>query len=272
MYWFNWKYLQYCSWYDELPLDSIRKGTITAGGGTTNNSVTVTWGAAGTGHVTLNYTNGSGCTAAAATDQAITINALPTPAITGSTTLCAGSTGNVYTTAGGMSNYQWTVTGGTVAGGGTTSDNSVTVTWGASGTGHVILNYTNGNGCTAASATNQSITINALPAITVHPADITIFAAENTSFSVTATGTAITYQWYENQGLGWNSLSNSGVYSNVTTATMNITAATLSMNGYQYRCEVSGTCTPAAVSNAALLTVNTTATVEINGFDYHLCR
>ena len=37
-----------------------------------------------------------------------------------------------------------------------------------------------------------------------------------------------------------------GYDSTVTTATMNLASAPNSMNTYQYRCVVSGTCTPAA--------------------------
>jgi len=53
-------------------------GTITAGGGTTDNTVTVTWNTAGPQTVAVNYTNGTSCTAAAATVYNVTVNSLPT--------------------------------------------------------------------------------------------------------------------------------------------------------------------------------------------------
>ncbi len=53
----------------------------------------------------------------------------------------------------------------------------------------------------------------------------------------------------------YTDLSNGGYYSNVTTPTMNITGAQLALNGYLYRCKVSGNCTPVVYSNGALLTV-----------------
>lgn len=92
------------------------------------------------------------------------------------------------------------------------------------------------------------------PVITTHPVVLTICAGANASFNVTATGAGLTYQWQEYIS-SWNNLSNAGIYSNVTTATMNITGATAGMNGYQYRCIVSGTYPPPATSNAAVLTV-----------------
>src|SRR5271157_5352051 len=57
----------------------------------------------------------------------------PACTITGPVTVCAGSTGNVYTTDPGLSPYTWSVTGGTITAGGTTADNTATVTWNTAG-------------------------------------------------------------------------------------------------------------------------------------------
>lgn len=100
-------------------------------------------------------------------------------------------------------------------------------------------------------------TIYAVPAISVHPENKTIAKLQSTTFSVTASGYAIGYQWQvkTSGGSSWADLANNTTYSGVTTPTMTISNAPLSMNGYQYQCKVSGTCTPVAYSNAALLTV-----------------
>ena len=116
-----------------------------------------------TGHIFVNYTNSNGCTAASATDQSVIINAQPAPSIAGNTTVCSGSTGNVYSTTPGMSNYLWTINGGAITAGGGNANSTVTVTWGAAGTSHVLLNYTNSSGCAATTPTDLSVTINALP-------------------------------------------------------------------------------------------------------------
>jgi hypothetical protein len=94
-------------------------------------------------------------------------------------------------------------------------------------------------------------------------AAITICEAQNTSFSVVANGTALTYQWQVSTdgGANYSNLANGGVYSGVTTATLNITGATVSMNNYRYRVIISGTCTPAVTSTAGTLTVNQAITV-----------
>jgi hypothetical protein len=67
----------------------------------------------------------------------------------------------------------------------------------------------------------------------------------------------VIYQWQVDAGSGFVNLSNTGVYSGVATATLNLTGVTSSLNGYLYRCQVSNpTCTTPATSMAANLTVN----------------
>ena len=143
----------------------VTGGTITAGGTINDNTVTVTWtGAAGT--VSVNYNNATNCTAAAPAVNNVTINPLPVPTITGNAAACLNSTGNIYTTEAGMSNYTWIVTGGTITAGGTINDNTVTVTWtGAAGT--VSVNYNNATNCTAAAPAVNNVTINPLPVPTI---------------------------------------------------------------------------------------------------------
>ncbi|MEI6681394.1 MAG: T9SS type A sorting domain-containing protein [Bacteroidota bacterium] len=141
-------------------------GTITAGA--TTNAITVTWGTTGAKTVTISYTNAFGCTAATPSSYAVTVNALPTPTITGTATACQGATGVVYTTQAGMTNYVWTVSaGGTVTAGGTATSNTVTVTWSGSGAQTVKVNYANANGCVAATATTYNVTVNPTPVPTI---------------------------------------------------------------------------------------------------------
>ena len=143
-------------------------GTITSGGGTTNNTVTVTWTTAGAQTVSINYTNSDGCTAAAPTVYNVTVNPEAVPTITGPTPVCLNSTGNVYTTESGMTNYLWSVSaGGTITAGGGTTNNTVTVTWTTAGAQTVSVNYTNPSGCTAATPTVYNVTVNALPVPTI---------------------------------------------------------------------------------------------------------
>ena len=101
------------------------------------------------------------------------------------------------------------------------------------------------------------------PSISVQPASSGICTNNNTSFSVSAGGDALTYQWQEDQGGGFANLSDAGVYSGSTTSTLSITGATTGMNGYHYRVVISGTCTPTATSNGlAMLSVTDPPTLS----------
>ena len=95
------------------------------------------------------------------------------------------------------------------------------------------------------------------PVITANPANRTICAGGNTTFTVGASG-ATSYQWYQNSGSGFIALTNTAPYSGVTTNTLTITGATAAMNGYQYRAVASGS--GSATSNAGTLTVTSIST------------
>jgi hypothetical protein len=139
-------------------------GTITSGGTVTDNSVTVTWNTAGVRSVSVNYKNSSGCISPVPATYPVTVNPLPVPTIIGPNTVCAG-TSKVYSTQTGMTNYKWVISsGGTIVSGGTTSDNTVTIVWNTPGNENVSINYTNSNGCSAASPTVYNVTVNSLPA------------------------------------------------------------------------------------------------------------
>jgi hypothetical protein len=123
---------------------------------------------AGTQSVSVNYINSNGCSAFTPTIYPIFVNALPVPVITGPSTVCVGSSGNVYTTQSGMANYIWNVSpGGNITAGGTTTSNTVTVTWNSAGTQTVSVNYTNANNCTGSTSTVNNVTVNPLPVPTI---------------------------------------------------------------------------------------------------------
>ncbi|AWK03428.1 hypothetical protein HYN56_04005 [Flavobacterium crocinum] len=125
---------------------------------------------------------------------------------------------------------------------------------------------------------STSFTVNATntaPSITTQPSSSAICVGSNTSFSVVGAGTGVSYrwQWRANSSGTFANVPNSGVYSNVATATMNITGATTGMNGYQYRVVVSGTCTPTVNSDVVTLTVNPNlaASVSISAPSTTIC-
>ena len=112
----------------------------------------------------LNQTSGT-CGTVITNTVKITVNPLPVPTITGDTPVCVTTSGSVYTTEAGMTNYSWIVSaGGTITAGGTATSNTVTVTWNSAGPQSISVNYINANTCTATTPTVATITVNALPA------------------------------------------------------------------------------------------------------------
>jgi uncharacterized protein (TIGR02145 family) len=137
-------------------------GAITSG--STTNAITVSWTVAGTQTVSVNYTDGNTCTAVNPTIYNVTVHALPVPSIAGPGAMCLNTSGS-YSTETGMTGYTWTVTGGTITGGSGT--NTVTVDWTSTGTQTLTVNYTDGNGCTAGTATSYTVQVNTLPVPTI---------------------------------------------------------------------------------------------------------
>jgi M6 family metalloprotease-like protein len=104
------------------------------------------------------------------------------------------------------------------------------------------------------------------PSISANPADRTVRTGTTASFSVTASGTSLTYQWQISTN-GGSAFANVTAGTGGTTATYT-TAATISTdNGSKYRCIVSGACLPTATSTAATLTVTNATVLLSEGFE-----
>ena len=179
------------------------------------------------------------------------------------------SSGMSYTNeSGGEITFSWANTNALNLGSGTMFElvftsavGSAFVNWNTSVTGNCEFSDVYGN---IINSTYANGTINTLPppAIASNPADKSILAGQNTSFSVSGSGSGLGYQWQisTNGGSSWGNLSNTAPYSGVTSSTLYITAATQGMSGCKYRCSVYGTCPPSVISNPASLTVTTPPT------------
>ena len=224
----------------------------------TSDSVTVDFDSSATsGDLSVSASNT--CGTGIARTIGITVNSTPNQPLnftTSSSTVCAGQTGISYIVPfDPFVTYNWSYSGNdvTITNGNT---NDVIVDFSVSATSG-DLSVMASNACGASALRTLSVIVSgSVPSILSQPSDSSIFIGTNASFSVTATGAGLSYQWQMNQGFGFNNLFDGGVYSNVTTTTMNITGATLSMNGYQYRCSITGTCPPVAISNSAILSVS----------------
>ncbi len=96
--------------------------------------------------------------------------------------------------------------------------------------------------------------------------DVSICANGNASFTVTAGGNPIEYQWQVSTdgGTTYANITNGGVYSGATSPTLDLTNVPTSFNGNLYRCLLNVTaCSSTATSDDATLTVNPNPTVSL---------
>jgi len=107
------------------------------------------------------------------------------------------------------------------------------------------------------------------PVIGTQPtAGSAICVGANKTFTVAATGTTLTYQWYENttnSNVGGTALANAGVYGGVTTASLILTTPLVSLSGKYYYVIVKSAGACPVSSNAVLLTVNALPVVSVTG-------
>jgi len=146
--------------------------TVTGAALVTNAStsaVTVNWGpyTASPGTLTVTeHINATGCEVTTAVYSVI-LQQRPVPTLTGAQTVCDQTTGNLYQTEPLMSNYTWTISGGSFSSGGTGTSNTATVTWNTPGSQWIQVNYINGLGCPGFPAKQIPVTVNPLPVSTI---------------------------------------------------------------------------------------------------------
>lgn len=226
----------------------------------------------------------NGVCAPAATSNAAVLSVNTAPVVTSqpvNSTICMGdnTSFSVAATGAGLT-YQWQVNDNSTGWMNVTNtgiySNATTATLNITGAGANVNNYkyrmiVNGTCVPNATSAMAALTINTPPVIATQPVNMATCPGGNAMFSVVATGTALTYQWQVNTGSGWTNLSNTGIYSGVTTASMSITGAGNMQNGYQYRVMISGTCTPAATSNAVTLNINTLPAITTQPVSQVVC-
>ena len=176
--------------YSTTPGMSFYEWQVSPGGriigSSTASSVTVKWDNGGAQWVSVNYTLPlTGCRAAIATVLPVQI-LVPAPVIeSGPTSVCVGSTGNIYTTQEAGINYQWTVSGGTITEGAGT--NSITVTWTSTGTNRsVSVNYSTSYGCFGEAPDTRIVDVKPLPVVTISSTASIVCAASSGNVYTTA--------------------------------------------------------------------------------------
>jgi gliding motility-associated-like protein len=164
-------------------------------------------------YIVVALNGATGCNDTMNGNAIIIVNPLPIPTITGIDTACYGTIGDIYKTDTGMTNYVWTVIGGTITAGGTATSDSVVVTWNTIGSDTIKVNYTDTNGCKAATATIFKVKVYPLPVpIITGPNQV----CAGTTGNIYATDTGMTgYNWYVSSG--GSIISGSGTDSIIVT-------------------------------------------------------
>ncbi len=184
---------------------------------------------------------------------AIVVNVTATPGapvVTTPVSLCEGSAATALTATG--TNLLWYTT----ATGGTGSSIAPIPTTSAVGSTTYFVSQT--TGICEGPRTAIVVNITAAPSITTQPLDITSCTTSAT-FTVTASGTSLTYQWFltTDGGLIYNPIAGA------TLATLTINGLTTAQANYKYRVVVSsGTCAT-ATSNIVTAKVGTNPVVVL---------
>jgi hypothetical protein len=238
----------------------VTNGTVTSGGGNTN-SITISWLNVGAKNITINYQNANGCSGAVA----VSVANAPSPAlpvISGNTTVCLGSTSNVYTTqsGSGQHDYVWTINGGSITSGGTLLDNTATVTWNTAGAKSISVNFDDINGCSPASPTVYPVTVKVLPSATISG---TLAVCQNSgthNIKFTGSNGLSPYTYTYN--------INGGANTTISGGTVNFAASSLTPGIFTFNLvsvqESSANACSQTVSGSATLTVNPLPVVVTN--------
>lgn len=172
-------------------------GTIVSGGGSNDNTATIQWNIPGFQSLSVNYSNQNGCIALNSTFYPVSVNQLPIPTITGPANACLGSVATSYSTEPGMTNYLWSISpGGTIISG--VNNNSVTVVWNMIGSQFIAVNYTNANGCSAASNSIYPVTVYPIPKPTISGPNTALCSDPNNIYT-TQPGMS-NYHWFVPSG------------------------------------------------------------------------
>ena len=266
-----------------LVLTGTPAGGVFSGNGVSGNAFYPSLAGLGVQTVTYTYNDGNGCDASCSDS----LRVYDFPQVTqqpNDVQVCPGDNASFTVAALGLGlTYQWQVNDGN----GFVNVNNVGIYTGAATNtltltgvppsldGYQFNCVITGATClTVTSSTTVTITENPSPTINTQPVDYAACVGDNAVFSVSASGTSLTYQWQVNTGSGFVGIFSGGVYSGATTNTLNITGFTSGMDGYQYQCIVTGTvnCTSNSTSNIATLTETTSPNVITQPVSQSICE
>jgi len=178
--------------------------------------------------------------------------------ISGLSEVCQGEAGVIYSIEPieNATAYNWNLPPG------------ATITNGAN-TANITVSFSNSanNGAVSVSGSNSCgqgivseplyVIVNEIPEIVLQPVSPqAVYAGSGeATFTLQASGYGLSWQWQEFI-THWNDLNENELYAGVNTDTLHIINPAILMNGYRYRCVVSGQCDPPVITDGnAILTV-----------------
>ena len=188
------------------------------------------------------------------------------------TTVCIGNNASFSVNAGGTNpTYQWQVS----TDGGVNYTNII----GAVSQTLTLTNVTSSlnnnryrvlvsNTCPSTVTSDAAtLTANTPAAISVQPSDVSVCVGSNATFTVTATGSANTYQWQVSTDAGATFSNISGA----TSTTLNLGAVNSTFNGNRYRLVISS-CSPTPLnSSSVILNVSNQASISVQPTNTPAC-
>jgi hypothetical protein len=189
----------------------------------------------------------------------------------GNQAVCPGGSASFSVAASGASvSFQWRKNSTPLSNGGNISGADTTMLTinpvGAGDAGSYDAVATSSLGITATSSA-ATLSLKAAPAITSSPTNVTVCESQSASFTASATGEGISFQWRRNQ----LPLSNGGSITGANSPMLTINP-TVAGDAGSYDVVVSGDCSPPATSSAATLTVNTAPTISSDPANQTACE
>ncbi len=189
------------------------------------------------------------------------------------TTVCEGAAASFSITASGTNNaYQWqssTDNGNTwnnISGATGTSYSIAAASASQNGTQYRVMI----SSCSPSAIYSNpaTLTVSNLASITTQPANTPACTGSTANFSVSASGSSLTYQWQvsTDNGITWNNISGA------TSGTLNISNVSSSMNNYKYRVLISNSCSSSITSTAGMLIVSDPASIVAQPLSNTVCE
>ncbi len=204
----------------------------------------------------------------------VKVNLLPLAILSGGETICPGQTSNLKVDLPvGLGPFEVEITNyGTIPAYASGTNIPVTplIT-----TEYSLVRVRDANNCEILGSSpnligKATVTVRALPSITIDPVSKTTCEFGIVKFSVRATGSDLTFRWYVNGGGGFIPVTDGGIYYGATDSILNLFGPTRLMNGNVYRVVVSG-CAATDTSATAILIVNTPPEIVRQPKDSTIC-